>query len=419
MNGLAVALVAAAVLFNPLLALMNAHVTGIGSGHVAAVQAALVAAAFTVALLRYEPTMLRWFGFAFAALLLFVLLSLGRQAVQLKYLADLVVIPAFVLLGWLATRRDAARLFAVLQCVIAAVALYEMLFPEGFGGLFGVRSYYIATRGFSEESFWNTGSELFVSAQRPDGRFLLPFLGDHRASSVFLEPVSLGNWTIVATLFLFVLRHDMTRRLFVTLAVLNAALLVASDGRLAVVVNLLLLMSLPFAHKIPRSGLLLYLPAVFVAAWALDAAVGLDDRGDNFVGRLAYGLHFIQALDLRALLGLSATGRLVGADSGLGYFIVTQSLPAALAVWAAIILMPPDDRDTRGLLHGVALYIALCLPVSYSLFSIKTVAPLWFLYGAVAAHANRLSSGTRAASSARSLRRGRSTSAAVMPLTRQ
>jgi hypothetical protein len=34
-------------------------------------------------------------------------------------------------------------------------------------------------------------------------------------------------------------------------------------------------------------------------------------------------------------------------------------------------------------MHGACFYLALNLMVSFSLFSIKTAAPLWFLYGYV------------------------------------
>jgi hypothetical protein len=47
------------------------------------------------------------------------------------------------------------------------------------------------------------------------------------------------------------------------------------------------------------------------------------------------------------------------------------------------------------LVHGICLYLSLNLTVSYSMFSIKTAAPLWFIYGWVAAQAPRRPSPAR------------------------
>src|SRR5690606_9511460 len=84
--------------------------------------------------------------------------------------------------------------------IVLALALIEYFFVEAFTEYFNVASYYIS-RGTMEAREAMQSGDLFISGVRPagiqGGRNLLPFLGDHRVSSVFLEPVSMGNFGII------------------------------------------------------------------------------------------------------------------------------------------------------------------------------------------------------------------------------
>ncbi len=85
--------------------------------------------------------------------------------------------------------------------VVLAVILLEAVCLPCYTDLFAVKDFYINTRGIGEDEFTNLSSDLYVSATRPDARFL-PFFDLHRMSSVFLEPVSLGNFVIVSVAFM-------------------------------------------------------------------------------------------------------------------------------------------------------------------------------------------------------------------------
>ena len=71
-----------------------------------------------------------------------------------------------------------------------------------------------------------------VSGFRPadQGRTLLSFLGDHRVSSLFLEPSSLGNFGALVTLWA-VVRSRMEGRLYLWCVLGGLALLILSDTR--------------------------------------------------------------------------------------------------------------------------------------------------------------------------------------------
>jgi putative polymerase len=55
-------------------------------------------------------------------------------------------------------------------------------------------------------------------------------------------------------------------------------------------------------------------------------------------------------------------------------------------IWLAIcFLQPQTNRTAIVYMNALCIYISLSLLISFSMFSIKTAAPLWFLYGYVRA----------------------------------
>src|SRR4051794_24733102 len=128
--------------------------------------------------------------------------------------------------------RRLDRLVMGIHAVVLVVLLFEALDTPGYASLFRVQDYYINTRGYVAEDFWNQDSELFVSATRPDER-LFSFLDLHRLSSVFLEPVSLGNYAIIITAFLCARFGGLSvwARGFLVLG--NIVIIIGCDGRLA------------------------------------------------------------------------------------------------------------------------------------------------------------------------------------------
>lgn len=371
----------ACVTFNAWLAVVNAHAAALNAAAVAACQAALFGAAIVVAAVSRPRGGAKWVALLWLAALGFLLLTMFRGRLELRYFSDIASIFAFILLGLSIGDRALARTLLLLQALLVGFALWELLDPAGYGALFRVQNYYVNTRGFSGDDFW-AAQELFLSSERPTGRLLLPGSGFHRGSSLFLEPVSLGNWTIVVTLALGALRPVLGQRAFWLLVAGNAVLLFACDGRLAILINLILIANWWLAPRVPAWLPVLYLPLAFLLLLASLKLGLLETHGDTLAGRLRYGLEYLLALDVPTMLGLYAGSIVVGADSGWSYFIATQSLVALIAVWLALTIPPARTSPaTRRTISGMALFVSLSLPVSYSIFSIKTAAMLWALYG--------------------------------------
>jgi putative polymerase len=140
----------------------------------------------------------------------------------------------------------------------------------------------------------------------------------------------------------------------------------------------------PILARLPRYTYFLYLPGIVCSALIIVLAFNMEHDGDTFSGRIAYSMNVLASMNIGSLLGFDMSLISKGADSGIAYFILTQSVLGVAALWAALcFFQPPTSHRAVTLMHGVCFYLALNLMVSFSLFSIKTAAPLWFLYGYV------------------------------------
>lgn len=368
------------VCFNPFLAVVNASIMPIGGGIVALVQGTLVVAALLLGLTASGRAAYPWIGVCWALAMAAVATAAIRMQFDAKSFGDVLLIPAFILLGMQLQRGTLIRTVTVLQAMILLVGIWELASPGSFGTFFKVAQYYINSRGYSAEDFW-AGGDLFVSSVRPQGRMLFANSELHRGSSLFLEPVSLGNWTIMITLFSAGLWRHLTIGLRGFLILSNIALLVICDGRLALGVNLMLLAFLPLARRIPGWVSVLYLPISLIGLTLAKMLGLLAEVGDTFAGRLRYGIDALGALNWERFFAVGWT-RLGNDDAGLVYFIQNQSLPVAIGLWMVITLTNiGEGSGSRSFKHGMALFLVACLPISNASLSIKTTALMWACFG--------------------------------------
>src|ERR1700675_2190533 len=277
--------------------------------------------------------------------------------------------------------KSMTRPVVILQTIIFAVAILEALRPEAYSEIFQVLKYYVNTRDFSTKSFWNSDSTLFVSATRPGERFF-GFVDLHRLSSIFLEPVSLGNYCVVIAIFLIASWHELNVGMKSYLTVSTLALLIGCDGRLAAASILILLAGTVFLRNISSRWSVLYLPIILLLSVLLVWTLNLEPHGDNFTSRLAGSVSTLSQVDSIGLLGLDAQSSEQAADSGIAYFVLTQSIVGVTVIWLAICLLPEGRSYCMRLyVHGIAIFIPLNLMVSYSFFSIKVASLIWFFFG--------------------------------------
>ena len=382
------AVLASTILFNPFLALINASVMPVPQSWVEMLQGMIVIAAFAIGALNLTSPPYFWIAATWWLLMGAIAIAALRAQLNPKDLGDLFLVPAMIILGMRMSATTLIRIVLAMQMLILLVGIWELADPAGFGSTFKVASYYVNSRGFSPDQFW-AGGDLYISAERPHGRFLLAGTGLHRGSSLFLEPVSLGNWAIVITIWTAALWRQLGRNMRAFMIASNMALLVICDGRLGLAVCLVLVAFLPLARRLPGWISAFYLPAFLAGLWTAVGVGLLTDVGDTFAGRLRYGLNALGLLDVPRMLGIS-TERISFEDAGWASFIQSQSVMVAIVLWLIVTLTNiGDDAGGRMAKHGIALFLVLSLPVSNGIFSIKTAGLMWVCYGFCYARAQR------------------------------
>ncbi|SEK80400.1 putative polymerase [Pseudoxanthomonas sp. GM95] len=301
--------------------------------------------------------------------------------VDAKFIRDAIIPFAFLVLG-AAYGGSLPRLFLRMTVIVALVAVVELVAPNLYGDVVNPKSYYVNTRGLDAGGFWNQDSNLFVSATRPGERNFLAGSNLPRASSIFVEPVTTGNYLVFFCAILLVFWRSMGPKRIIFSVGLLLFLIVASDGRLAAGTSLLLILGAPFLRKLDQRFSFLMLPLVIVGAAAMVWLMRVNAYEDTTMGRVYLTVHALQEMTAEAWLGLDFDVPYLYADSGVAYFIASQSIMivgAFLLAFAFGLEMPTEDG--QAFKNFFMLAFALGLLVSNSLFSVKSAALWWFVLG--------------------------------------
>lgn len=398
-----------ALTFNAALAFINGNVKPLTPSVVIALEGTLTLGCLLVALLHQKREM----NLALAFIVWLFLFMAVRSAVvdpvtSVKYFRDLLIAPTFFMLGLCTDRRYLNRYVLVGHTIVFLVGALEAFRTDIYSSLFHVKDYFIATRGLSEADFWNTDSDLFVSATRPNARFLSiadTVMASHRVSSVFLEPVSLGTYCIIISAYLFAFWRSLGWRSRAYLLFTNLFLIVACDGRLAFVTFFATLFVCIFWRRWSRYLPVLYLPGILIAAFAFIYVTDPVRGNDDFVGRVAWTTDLLESYNIAEFLGMSDAFIEKAVDSGIGYIVTTQSIFGLIFFW--ILCSCCSKYDTREQIcynHALCIYVCFNSLVSYGFLTIKTAALLWLVKGIIEAGQTKPGAG-EAGSTARFLSR--------------
>ncbi|MFC7738420.1 hypothetical protein ACFQX4_21990 [Roseomonas sp. GCM10028921] len=374
---LAPALVAATVVFNFGLCFLHTHVLHVGAPVVAAAQLLIMMGALLWALQEFSAR------FMIPAILLtgyMVSLVLVNPAAPPKILIDVAIPAIFYALGRQSADTDRAdRLMLWLSGGVLAFGLFEIALPDLHARTLNIISYYIDKGGAEEAQASVTGTSLFVSGMRPDGRTFLAFLGDHRVSSIFLEPVSMGNFTVICCAWAF-LRWRARPRLALAIAAISTLNAMLADARFAIMSTAA--MALVGASPLPRSrAWVLSLPVLALGLLVAYGATGHEEQIDNgFTGRLiGAGLLLLDLSPMQWMALVHPPA--FTADAGYVYLITSLGLLPCLIIWGMYAAAHRRSGPAARLSAMLAVYLCLSLLVSNSAVSIKTAALAWFLLG--------------------------------------
>jgi putative polymerase len=371
-----------------LLAFLNARGVDVSSATVGLAEAMVFALCLGVQVRRLPPWTL---ALGLGVVSWIVLTWLIRQRPDLKSVRDLLIPILFLSLG----RQLADRVFAQaclrwITALVVAVAVLEVLFTDAYGTLFNTFSFYAGLGSISESAAMFGGQTLTLNGFRPDGigRTLLPeLLGAHRTSSLFLEPVSLGNFAVIVLAWNLSLdwRDRDKPALWMVLAAL--LLIVLSDSRFGMLMAALLLgyrlLPMPAFRWVAPAFPFLLFGAILAVARLLPLA------DDTLLGRISGSGQALLDFDAAELMGLS--GALQGyGDMGYAYVLSRFGVLQAIALLLVLFLMACPSNRAQRFRAMVVLYFFSSLAISgTSVFALKTAGLMWFLLGALAADPTR------------------------------
>lgn len=373
---LATAAVLGALTFNAFLCLVNTRVMGVSDSQVMLMEMAIVGSALVAAMTRKSALYLLIAVFVSYMILLFMMR--GGQ-INPKPIRDILIPIAFYFLGSrLADPRLGDRLVLASAAIVVAFGLVEYLALDVFLDYFNVIGYYLARGSVTLEKTFGQTRGLFISGLRPEPRTILPFLGQHRVSSVFLEPVSMGNFAVIAYCWaLFRGRALKARWIVFSLAL---AVVTLADARFGLYTCILVTLLYPFYPLVPRL-VWSVMPFLLLAVISIYGITSVEAGGPNDVaGRFAVTAHILTQLTPAVVFGVETTDLFV-ADSGLAYTLTAFGIAGFAALWALFVHAPlADARAWRFHSMGI-VYLLLLLLISDSFYSIKTAALFWLLIG--------------------------------------
>lgn len=316
---------------------------------------------------------------------------LYRGEVDPKNFRDLLIPILFLALGQkIAETRTADKLIKWLLFIVIGFGLIEVFFLEWYSTIFNTFLFYVNTGATLEEAAMFEGQMLTLNGFRPEGmgRTILPAVfGQHRASSLLMEPVSLGNFAVLVVAYGLAKESSALRDR--AIFVLGGLLLIAiADSRfgLMMVMPLLILRVLP-VHLISYVSATLPLIGMFALMGLASIQVGYSD---SFTGRLIVSGRALVNMELPMWLGLDPNLPTFG-DMGYAYAVSRFGLPLCALLLAAFLLIPTPTRAAQRMRAFVLVYASMILLVSgTSLFALKTAGFMWFMLGVISADRHAL-----------------------------
>jgi putative polymerase len=324
-----------------------------------------------------EPAIIALAFIAFSALVTNFLNPFNAKAIY-----DCLLIPIFIGLGLSASYVRPQWMNWLLLFVLATV-LMENFFPSIYASVFDPAGYFSATREWVANAKENAASAdgLYRGAYRGGGSQLS--FADHRISGAFLEPLSLGYFSVLMAIYYTGLhRGSLLWRAFAVIICLGLAL--ASDSRISTALILTSALFLTLRPRLPVIVLWLTFPVIALIVSAIYFGSVSSVYGDT---SLRLGLTF-QALGQTSIgamiVGMVPLGH--ANDSGIVYLLRCVGLFGLLmAIWFYSGAFTYRKGASVAFLVMVAVYLSISLVFGGASLSIKTASLLGYLVGVACA----------------------------------
>ncbi|WP_244544838.1 polysaccharide polymerase [Collimonas sp. OK607] len=375
-----------ALVYQAVLCAIHTNVHPISVAAVGVTEGAIYIACLAVLIKRIR---LEFVAVAFLVAAYLFLMAILRNQLDPKGFRDVMIPILFYGLGReIGNGKYADRLLKMMVLLVLVFGFFELFFLDWFSRVFNIFSYYVSQGNLAAGSNWAKDSVLGLNGIRPEGigRTILPSLiGNHRVSSIFLEPVSLGNFAvIIAAWGLSKRRDEIKEMIFFLLAA--ATMITLSDSRygMITVAALVVMRCLPLTKA---NTWLIVMPFLSVTLLLLLATVFGGHYSDSVLGRLFVSGKTLSNLDLGMIFGLDGFNTSFG-DMGYPSLLTRLGLLLCIFLWGAFWMLKMEDERGNRFRAYITLYMSLILCVSgTSLFALKTAGVLWFLVGCAAGRA--------------------------------
>ncbi|NVK33874.1 MAG: UDP-phosphate alpha N-acetylglucosaminyltransferase [Rhodobacteraceae bacterium] len=362
--------------FNFLLAVINTNVARISETHVILTELVLISIALVLAMTRSA---------SFIAVLVLFLSYMAfimalRPELDLKAFRDFLIPIAFYFVGRkFRTLEDIDRLIVRAAFLVLAIGLFEFFLLDVYTSLVNIFDYYVAKGTLSEGDNFVQGSTLFVSSTRVGGRNFFPFLGQVRASSVFLEPVTMGNFGAFLSLWAFARPDCKDRYLLFFMSFVAIVLGDARFGMFVCIAFLIVTVITPLVSRIVWWGLFFL---ISLALGIYGATVEGDHWADSFTGRVVHSAQLMMKLDWTSLFGIANNLPFLD-DNGFAYTFSQIGLVGLTTLWSFYVFAKSNQPQAARFKALMVTFICLMMVVSNSIYSIKLAALLWLASGAM------------------------------------
>jgi putative polymerase len=361
------------------LCFINTHGLPVNNTIVAATEGMILIAVTLRVIPRQNMTELALPAFVLAY---FAFMSIMREDTDPQGIRNLFIIYIMFSLGRQThSLRDINRIVWALSIIVAFFSFFEYFFIDLYLNTFNILQYYNARGMVSEEELGYLNTNLWISGMRMSGRTMLPFLGDQRVSSIFLEPVSMGNYAVIVAMW--ALSFDWRDwRLSIGHFLAAAFFIIACDSRFASIVVMVLLMIrlFPFAQK---AWALYLIPLIATLGLAYFATVTtVDPNYDDLPGRLAKTGVALLNMGLPEIFGVGDVSQLY--DMGIPYSLVVFGVALCIFLWIVLVFMKfATAQGLRMRAMLTAYCISLLMISGTSFYSSKTAGMLWIILGAL------------------------------------
>lgn len=368
------------VIYNGVLALINAHAMRMSFAHVALTEILILLAGLLFILRKglYEED---------AGILLFTVFTLAmaiymsaiNRMVYVDYFRNILIIFCFATLGAWSNRATVKAAFLLSLAAVMVVLICEIVSLPLYSGIFKPGYYFETTRGLKPPEWDKTG--LFGNALGFKGRLSFGLIG-HRASSLFLEQVSLSNFSGVMMMYTLFFWDEMKRGMKLLLVACIALILLTTASRTMLTFAAVCVTGYFVFPRLPKLVNLLTMPLILLAGTTM-YLLKPDAEGDNLSGRIAMTMRHVSEMDLFGFLGFYAAKASFFADSGYVYIVYGGTIFGLIAFWLFVSLYPAGETPAqRRLAHALPIFLFFNLMIGATpVFTAKIAGLMWLLVG--------------------------------------